>query len=118
MFCWNNYNDKEIKPFSLAKTIAHELTHSLQRCGRDGRGCLSSIKKEIEARMCAKQCGSFEECFLNALESSCFMGTHCNNASDAANYMPELRQWFMEMSNEQNSLGFCKFGFGNKAKGK
>jgi RHS repeat-associated protein len=116
MFCWNNYNDKEIKPFSLAKTIAHELTHSLQRCGRDGRGCLSSIKKEIEARMCAKQCGSFEECFLNALESSCFMGTHCNNASDAANYMPELRQWFMEMSNEQNSLGFCKFGFGNKAK--
>ena len=118
MFCWNNYNDKEIKPFNLAKTIAHELTHSLQRCGRDGRGCLSSIKKEIEARKCAKQCGSFEECFLNALESSCFMGTHCNNSSEAANYMSELRQWFMEMSNERNSLGFCKFGFGGKSKGK
>ena len=117
MFCWNNYNDKEIKPFSLAETIAHELTHSLQRCRRDGRGCLSSIKKEIEARFCARQCDSFERCFLKALDSSCFMGTHCNNSSEAANYMSELRQWFIEMSNEQNPLRFCKFGFGDKSKG-
>ena len=118
MFCWNNYNDKEIKPFSLAETIAHELTHSLQRCRRDGRGCLSSIKKEIEARFCARQCDSFERCFLKALDSSCFMGTHCNNSSEAANYMSDLRQWFIEMSNEQNPLRFCKFGFGDKSKGK
>jgi len=92
-YCWNNHKRKRSTDSDMRKTLAHELTHALQHCAGYGTNCKESIKKEIEARICAKECSTFDGCLASALESSCIM-PHCVTAAEAMKAYEEVKTWY------------------------
>ncbi len=112
--CWNNIKTfKDVYPddTSLAKLLAHETTHALQKCppGKfQQENCKDSLKREIEARKCGKQCEKFNECLALALDSSC--GRSCMKASEVSAVYAELNKWFEETDAKGSKPGgFCTF---------
>jgi hypothetical protein len=95
----------------MNQILAHELTHALQHCAGYGTKCKESIKKEIEARICAKECSIFDDCLERALASSCIM-PHCVTAAEAMKAYEEVKEWYDEKRKNwrYQSGGFCYFG--------
>ena len=107
--CWDN-----IFRFNrnLSQEITHETTHYLQFCsgrGPNQRTCKDSLKREIEARICANQCESFDECFKLALWSSCkSVSGFCTKGSDAKDAIKAVDKWYKEKI-KGNPMTFCVF---------
>ena len=110
-YCWNNHKRKRSTDSDMRKTLAHELTHALQHCAGYGTNCKESIKKEIEARICAKECSTFDGCLASALESSCIM-PHCVTAAEAMKAYEEVKTWYdaKRTKGHYKPGGFCYFG--------
>ena len=110
-YCWNNHKRKRLTDSEMRKTLAHELTHALQHCAGYGTNCKESIKKEIEARICAKECSTFDGCLASALESSCIM-PHCVTAAEAMKAYEEVKTWYdaKRTKGHYKPGGFCYFG--------
>lgn len=106
--CWNNYMNPQGPQQSLDRGLAHELTHALQKCKNYPGGCGGSLKKEIEARICANDCRGFDDCLMQALQSSC--GKHCMKAYEVATEFAGIRAWYQNKEKKgKKSGGFCQF---------
>ena len=92
-YCWNNHKRNKTSDYKMNQTLAHELTHALQHCAGYGTNCKESIKKEIEARICAKECSTFDDCLESALASSC-IALHCITGAEAMNAYQEVKEWY------------------------
>jgi RHS repeat-associated protein len=110
VLCWNALAKS---PEMMRETIAHELTHALQHCMADGQrdlSCAGSLKREIEARICAGQCHGFDECLALALASSCDANGYCRAAAEVVALFDSIQQWFeLKEAMGQEPGGFCSF---------
>jgi len=106
--CWNNVNKLD-----FANTLAHEITHRLQQCTAsdpNDPSCEGSLKREIEARICAYQCKGFDDCLLKALVSSCSARSYCKKSTDVSNAFDAIKKWYQDKAQKgAGNGGFCSF---------
>ncbi|MEM8672190.1 MAG: RHS repeat-associated core domain-containing protein, partial [Planctomycetota bacterium] len=124
--CWDSftaYCEKGIKNEADWNIIYHEMIHLQQECEKrlQGRGCLPSLKREVEAYFCANICDEgFEsrpvyggnKCMARAISSSCV--SSCNPFADPPEPTNEdfakLSRWFRKWydDNDGNRDQMCK----------
>jgi len=91
--------------YEYSQTLAHELTHALQRCNnKDGKGCRDSLKREMEAYYCGREDIAFGDLYSDAVRSSCGTDPSKCTPDEVQNLYQEMQEWF-----NKEKDNFCKF---------
>jgi hypothetical protein len=91
--------------YEYSQTLAHELTHALQRCNnKDAKGCRDSLKREMEAYYCGREDIAFGDLYSDAVRSSCGTDPSKCTPDEVQNLHQELLAWF-----NKEKENFCKF---------
>lgn len=81
--------------YEYSQTLAHELTHALQRCSSTPQNCKDLLKAEMEAYTCGHDGPpTFDNMYPRAIGSSCGVDPTPCSPSEVQKLYDEMQEWY------------------------